>query len=204
MFPNPRHSTPEGLVAIGGKLNQKTLLEAYRQGIFPWPHEEASQMLWFCPDPRGILDFADFHVPSSLRKFAKKCNWQFTMNQAFAEVMRGCQKQVRPGQAGTWILPEMVPVYESLQRSGFAMSLECWEGDQLVGGIYGVLIDGFFSGESMFHVKSQASKMCLWKLVEYLVSKGQTWMDIQMVTPVTEAMGGKYIAREEFLSRRGL
>ena len=128
----------------------------------------------------------------------------FTLNQAFDEVMQACGLQPRPGQSGTWILPEMRPPYLELQKNGKALSLECWEDGVLIGGIYGVLIRGLFSGESMFFLKSNASKMCFWKLVEYLKSEGHSWMDIQMVTPVTEAFGGKYNSREEFLQRRGV
>ncbi|MBX2996540.1 MAG: leucyl/phenylalanyl-tRNA--protein transferase [Bdellovibrionaceae bacterium] len=202
-FPNPRHSTKEGLVAVGGTMNVETLRAAYRKGIFPWP-QEGMPPLWFCPDPRGVLDFKDFHVPRSLKKFANKIDWLFTVNEAFSEVVRACQNQPRPGQTGTWIVPQMVPAYEKLHASGEALSLECWEDGVLVGGIYGVLIEGLFSGESMFHHTDNASKMALWKLVEHLETLGHTWMDIQMVTDVTKQMGGKYIAREEFLQRRGL
>ena len=200
-FPNPRNSTPEGLVAVGGDWRAETLEAAYRKGIFPWP-QEGLPILWFSPDPRGILDFKNFHVPRSLEKFARKCSWVFTLNQAFSQVMEACSRQPRPGQSGTWILPEMRQPYLELQKKDRAISLECWEDGVLIGGIYGVLIEGFFSGESMFHDKSNASKMCFWKMVEHLKANGQTWMDIQMLTPVTEAFGGKYISREEFLNRR--
>ena len=202
-FPNPRQATKEGLVAVGGTMNLETLRAAYRKGIFPWP-QEGFPPLWFCPDPRGVLDFEDFHVPRSLKKFARKIDWLFTVNEAFSEVIRACQDQPRPGQTGTWIVPQMVPAYEKLYRAGEALSLECWADGVLVGGIYGVLINGLFSGESMFHHVDNASKMALWKLVEHLQGMGHTWMDIQMVTDVTKQMGGKYIAREEFLQRRGL
>lgn len=203
VFPNPRRATPEGLVAYGGSIEPTTLRAAYRKGIFPWP-QEGAPLLWFSPDPRGVLDFDEFHVPRSLAKFAKRSKWMFTINEAFREVMLACQRQSRPGQAGTWIVPEMVPAYEKLHEAGEALSLECWEDGVLIGGIYGVLLDGLFSGESMFFIRSNASKMCLWRVVEHLKTLGHTWMDIQMVTDVTAQMGGKYIAREEFLQRRGL
>lgn len=202
-FPNPRNSTPEGIVAVGGKWSAETLREAYRRGIFPWP-QKGRPILWFSPDPRGVLDFDEFHVPRSLEKFARKCEWIFTVNQAFPEVMRECAKQPREGQDGTWILPEMIPAYTELHRRGEALSFEAWEDGVLVGGLYGVLIDGLFSGESMFHLRTNASKMCLWKAVEYLLERGHTWIDTQMVTPVVEAFGGKYVMREDFLLRRGI
>lgn len=207
-FPNPRQTTPEGIVAIGGKLDVEILKSAYRSGIFPWP-QEGYPMIWFCPDPRGVLDFADFHVPESLQKFAKKQMklenpWRFTMNQAFPEVIKQCRLQKRPEQNGTWILPEIQKAYLEFFKAGYVKSLECWDGDQLIGGIYGVEVNDVFAGESMFFKKQNASKMCLWKMIEHQKSLGRTWMDIQMVTPVTEAFGGKYISREEFLQRIGV
>jgi leucyl/phenylalanyl-tRNA--protein transferase len=203
-FPNPREATEEGLIAVGGTLDTPTLLAAYGKGIFPWP-QEGYPMLWFSPDPRGVLDFQDLHVPDSLLKFAKKnSHWKFTINQAFADVIGQCRLQKRPGQDGTWILPEIQKAYIDLHKAGHAISLEAWDSGDLVGGIYGVLQNGLFSGESMFYKAPNASKMCLWKMIEYLKSLGHAWMDIQMVTPVTEQLGGKYIPREEFLARRGL
>lgn len=204
IFPNPRHASPEGLVAVGGNLEIQTLLAAYSSGIFPWPQEDYP-LLWFSPDPRGVLDFSEFHVPTSLKKWAKAHpHWQFTVNKAFLEVIKNCRLQKRPGQDGTWITAEMQNAYGKMFHAGHILSLECWEDSKLIGGIYGVLLNGVFSGESMFFKKNNASKMCFWKLVEYLKSQGHTWMDIQMTTSVTKAMGGKYISREDFLKRIGV
>lgn len=214
LFPNPRQSTPEGLVAVGGNLEMETLTEAYRKGIFPWPQPEMP-LLWFSPDPRGIIDFKDFHIPKSLSKFARSHpDWQFSFNRAFAQVIHECRTQLRKGpsgkkEAGSWILPEMEMAYGKLFDNGRVLTCECWDGEELIGGIYGVLTmtaKGFllFSGESMFHKRSNASKMVLWKLVEHLKAQGHEWMDIQMVTEVTGMMGGKYISREEYLQRIGV
>lgn len=209
LFPNPRNSSPEGLVAVGGKLEVSVLKEAYQNGIFPWP-QEGLPLLWFSPDPRGILEFKDLHVPRSLRKFQRQHEgWNFTVNRAFARVIQSCRLQKRPGQDGTWILPEMEAAYVDHFNQGHALSLECWEQDELIGGIYGVLTSSkkgevFFSGESMFHLRDNASKMCLWKLIEHLQTQGHTWMDLQMITDVTRSFGGKYIPREEFLQRIGV
>jgi leucyl/phenylalanyl-tRNA---protein transferase len=206
---NPRMATPEGLVAVGGNLEVPTLQEAYRNGIFPWP-QEGLPLLWFCPDPRGVLDFQDLHIPRSLKKWARQHDhWKYTVNQAFPEVIRGCRNQPREGQAGTWILPEMEEAYLRLFDEGQILSLEVWEDDKLIGGIYGVLTlaeNGklFFSGESMFHLKTNASKMAFIKMIQHLKSHGHSWMDIQMLTEVTTSMGGKYISREEFLARIGV
>lgn len=201
VFPDPRSATKEGLVAVGGEWRPDVLAAAYAKGIFPWP-QEGLPILWFSPDPRGILDFAEFHVPRSLVKFARKCPWVFTLNQAFPQVMLECARQMRPGQDGTWILPEMIPAYSLLHDQGKAISLEAWEEGVLVGGIYGVLIGGLFSGESMFYQRPNASKMCFWKMQQHLVGLGHQWMDLQMITDVTAAFGGKYVSREEFLQRR--
>ncbi len=220
---DPRQSTPEGLVAIGGSLEPNTLLEAYRLGIFPWPQADMP-MLWFSPDPRGVLDFSDLHVPRSLQKWDRQHpHWKYSLNKAFPQVMHECRLQPRPGQQGTWILPAMEKAYRELFDLGRVLSLEVWEeagdehavgdagrsGDRLIGGIYGVVCvnargEMHFSGESMFHLKSNASKMALWRLVQHLQAQGQTWMDIQMVTDVTAQLGGKYIPREDFLKRLGV
>lgn len=206
---NPRMSTPEGLVAVGGSLEISTLQEAYRNGIFPWP-QEGLPLLWFSPDPRGVLDFKDLHIPKSLAKWDRQhSHWNYTINEAFTKVIHGCRMQKREGQQGTWILPEMEEAYLKLFEAGRILSLEVWDNGELIGGIYGVLTltskgKFFFSGESMFHTKTNASKMALWKMVEHLKSQGHQWMDIQMLTEVTTAMGGKYIPREEFLQRIGI
>lgn len=206
---NPRQATPEGLVAVGGNLELSTLQEAYRNGIFPWP-QEGLPLLWFSPDPRGVLDFKDFHIPRSLAKWNKNhSHWKYTVNEAFPQVIESCRLQKREGQQGTWILPEMEKAYLRLFERGQILSLEVWENSRLIGGIYGVLTltswgKFFFSGESMFHSETNASKMALWKLVEYLERQGHQWMDIQMLTEVTTAMGGKYIPKEQFLKRIGI
>lgn len=205
LFPDPREANKEGLVAVGGGLSRETLLEAYRSGIFPWP-QEGFPMLWFSPDPRGVLDFQDVHVPRSLARFRKKMEasstpWTFTINQAFDEVIRGCRDQPRPGQNSTWITRPILAAYQRLFAAGHVMSVECWEGKELIGGVYGVQSGRYFSAESMFHRRSNASKLSLLYLVEELKNRGQTWMDVQMITPVVASLGGKYISREEFLER---
>lgn len=208
IFPNPRTATADGLLAVGGDFDSATILTAYRNGIFPWP-QEGYPMLWFSPDPRGVLDFKDFHVPVSLRKLKRKrSDWIFTINRKTAEVIRQCRLQPRKGQPGTWILPEMEAAYQALAKEGHILSLEAWDKEALVGGIYGVYIEGekgrFFSGESMFHNETGASKLCLWQLVEHLNAQGLSWIDTQMVTDVVKLMGGKYIPREDFLKRLGV
>lgn len=203
-LPHPYSPTFEGIIATGGELTPELLQEAYGKGIFPWP-QSGSPMLWFSPEKRGILEFKDFHVPASMLKFAKKhSNWRYTLNEDFPNVIRHCRTQERKDQNGTWILPEVVDAYLKLAEKGHILSLEVWEEQELIGGIYGVYMDGFFSGESMFHLRTNASKMALWKMVEHLKSQGLTWIDTQMVTPVVAAFGGKLVPREVFLKMRGL
>ncbi len=200
VFPDPAKPTLDGIVAMGESWNVDTLFEAYSFGIFPWPHKDMP-CLWFCPDERGIIDFADLRINRSLTKFLKKTNYRVTFNQCFERVIAECAKVPRPGQDGTWITEQIQNLYCDFHRAGYAHSIECWDGEDLVGGLYGVYVAGVFSGESMFYKKSNASKFCLLKLIERLRECGLTWIDIQMVTSVTEQMGGKYITKKEFLSR---
>lgn len=198
-FPDPRVALAEGILAVGGRLDVGTLYTAYSKGIFPWP-QEGLPMLWFSPEHRGILEFKDFHVPESLKRFRRKNSQiEITLNQDFQQVLEECSKQARPGQSGTWISPEIKRAYLDFFNAGFCLSMEVRENNILIGGIYGVLVQSVFSGESMFFKKPNASKLALWALVEYLSSQGHEWIDVQMVTPIVGAMGGTYVEREIFL-----
>ncbi|MGE4131479.1 MAG: leucyl/phenylalanyl-tRNA--protein transferase [Bdellovibrionales bacterium] len=199
-FPPPELALEDGIIDMSDDLRVERLLEAYSFGIFPWPHE-ALPTIWCSPDPRGVLNFTDFHVPRSLAKFMKKCPWTFSFNKNFAEVMDSCAAQVRVGQSGTWITPKLRRAYLDFHAAGYAHSLEVWEGEELVGGLYGVYVAGVFAGESMFHRRTNASKVALVHLVDFLRAQGFTWMDTQMVTPVLESMGGVYISRQKYLDR---
>lgn len=199
-FPHPSTSSADGLVDVNDNINTEMLLEAYSFGIFPWPYE-GLPILWFSPKERGVLDFADLKVPKSFKKFMKHSPFELTVNKAFGEVVERCSLQLRPNQDGTWITPRMRKAYEQFQRDGYAFSFEAWENKTLVGGLYGVFVGGVFAGESMFFAKPNASKFCLFSLIEILSSQGVTWMDIQMVTPLLKMWGGKYISRQQFLLR---
>jgi leucyl/phenylalanyl-tRNA--protein transferase len=201
-FPDPRETIAEGVLAVGGLLDEGTLYTAYGLGVFPWPHPDYP-MLWFSPEQRGILEFKDLHLTRSFAKFLRQHEEEFkvTVDQAFPQVIRECAKQPRPGQAGTWILPSMIKSYIDFHKAGYAHSLEIWHEQQLVGGIYGVFVKGVFSGESMFYKTANASKLALFHLIQVLKSWGLEWMDIQMVTPVSKSFGGKYVTREEFLQK---
>lgn len=202
-FPDPwiLPEESDGLIYIGGNLEPETLVRAYSSGIFPWPLEEAYPLFWFCPTPRGVLDFQELHLPRSLEKLRRKNPYRFTFNTAFRRVMEECARQPRPGQDGTWITASLLPAYVRFHEEGFAHSIECWRGDELVGGLYGVYVKGIFSGESMFHLEPNTSKLCLVEMVHRLATLGLEWMDIQMLTPVTEQLGGHYISRRDFLTR---
>ncbi len=200
-FPDPRRALKigslNGLVAIGGDLSVPRLLLAYRSGIFPW---SVDPVTWWSPDPRGILELDRFHVSESLRKTLRKAVFRVTFDQAFEQVMRGCAAPA-PGRTSTWISPEFIAAYTELHRAGHAHSTECWQGDELVGGVYGVHIGGFFAGESMFHRVSNASKVALYYLVERLRQSGFKLLDIQMITPHTQQLGAIPIPRDQYLDR---
>ena len=199
-FPNPKLALDEGIIDLSDDLRVERLLEAYSFGIFPWPHEDLPT-LWYCPEKRGILEFKDFRVPRSLAKDLKKTPFTHTFNRDFNSVLENCAFAPRPHQRGTWITKKLIRAYQDFHEAGYAHSIEVWDGAELVGGLYGVYVGGVFCGESMFFKKTGASKYALVKMVEYLASQGIEWMDIQMVTPLTEQFGGKYISRNEFLRR---
>lgn len=199
-FPDVHITQEEGLIAVGGTLDVPTLFHAYKKGIFPWP-QVGYPMLWFSPEKRGVIDFSELHISRSLEKQIKRDEYTFTVNQNFERVIEACQRQPRKNQQGTWILPELRKAYIKFHQAGFAHSVECWRGTELVGGIYGVFVEGVFSGESMFHEIPNTSKLSFLHLVKHLQNRQVEWMDIQMVTSVTENLGGKYISRDEFLSR---
>jgi leucyl/phenylalanyl-tRNA--protein transferase len=205
IFSNPRLETMEGVLVAGGQMTPELLIYSYDHGIFPWPHE-GYPLLWFCPDERGVLDFEDLHLAKSFQKWLKKnrSRYEITMNQNFSEVLRDCKTQKRAGQKGTWINKEIENNYIKLHQMGHAFSLEVKRDGALVGGIYGVQSQKYFSCESMFHKEDNVSKLALYELVLFLKSHGYTWMDIQMVTSVCESFGGKLISKDQFLKRLGI
>lgn len=199
-FPDPRTSNEDGLLLIGGDLSCQNLVRAYSIGVFPWPQPDLP-LLWFSPLQRGVIDFHEFHIPKRLKAYLKNAPFEITIDQNFRGVMEACSQAHRKMESGTWILPEMIEAYTRLHESGYAHSFECWQEGDLVGGLYGVYIHSVFSGESMFFKKSHASKKCLIAAIEHLSRMGLKWMDVQMVTPVVQSFGGKYISRNEFLNR---
>jgi len=196
-FPDPLLANAEGLVAIGGDLSAPRLLLAYRSGIFPWT---ADPVTWWSPDPRAIFELERFHVSHSLARAIRAQEFLITINKAFREVMEACAAPAR-GRRTTWISPEFIEAYTMLHQLGHAHSVECWRGNALAGGIYGVSIGGFFAGESMFHRVSNASKIALYHLVQHLRKLSFSLFDIQMLTPVTAQLGGITIPRVDYLRR---
>lgn len=200
-FPPIESADEDGLLAIGGDLEVVSLIKAYSEGIFPWPISEDYPLAWFSPNPRGILKYEDLNISKSLKKLLKKKSFSVRFNQNFKAVIQACSKsQNRKGQSSTWITDEIIDGYIKLHKAGFAYSAEAYnKSNELVGGVYGVALEGFVSGESMFYLESNASKVALVGLMEYLNNKGVHWIDTQMTTPVVENLGGKEIEREEFI-----
>lgn len=200
LFPDPEEADPDGLLAVGGDLSPDRLVAAYASGIFPW-YSEGSPILWWSPDPRLVLQPSALHIPASLRRTLNSGRFLFTLDQDFGAVIRACARVSRPGQSGTWIVPEMVAAYERLHRLGFAHSAECWEDGELVGGLYGVSLGSVFFGESMFHARPDASKALFATFVLWLGRMGCTLLDCQQTTPHLLRFGAREITRKEFLKR---
>ena len=188
------------IVAVGGNLSTANLLRAYRSGIFPWPINEEI-LPWFCPERRAILDFNDLHTPKRLARVQRQKPFTFTIDQAFQEVIVACATVRRKEETGTWITRPMINAYCKLHLEGHAHSVEAWEGQTLVGGVYGVDAGGAFSGESMFSYRSNASKLALLHLIKHFRAKGLGWIDIQTMSPHLQALGAKEIDRSEFLRK---
>ena len=194
-FPDPAIANRDGLVAITVDLTAERLLEAYPMGIFPWTENPVT---WWSPDPRGILPLEKLHVPRRLEQTMRSRNFRFTVNQAFEEVIRWCAKPA-PSREQSWIGPRFIKAYTELHHRGFATSYEAWQGDQLVGGLYGVKIGSFFAGESMFHRVRDASSAALVYAARSLTQEGCRLFDLQMVTPHTARFGAMEIPRAKYL-----
>lgn len=188
---------PDGLLAAGGNLSVTTLLEAYRRGIFPW-YSETEPILWWSPNPRMVLLPEELKVSRSLRKFLKKMPFTVTCDQAFAQVMLACAAPRKQG-SGTWISDEMYSAYNDLHASGYAHSIECWQNETLVGGLYGVAIGSVFFGESMFSTATNASKVALFFLVQQLKEWNFPLIDCQVYSEHLASLGARAISRERFV-----
>lgn len=199
-FPDPRDAfdEPNGLLAAGGDLSVDTLMRAYRSGIFPW-YSEYEPILWWSPSPRGVMVVGDFTPSKSLRKFIRKTPFKLSKNKAFEQVVEYCASVPRGGD-GTWITPEMMLAYCDLHRAGFAHSIEVWNENELVGGLYGVGVGQVFCGESMFHRATNASKLAFYGLNQLLAMHNVKLIDCQMQNSHLESLGVQEMPRETFLS----
>lgn len=197
-FPDPQQAREDGLVAVGGDLSVARLVLAYRTGVFPW---SAEPITWWSPDPRAVFELtaAGLHLPRSLARTLRQNRFTVTVNRDFAGVIRACATV--PRDSGTWISPAFIQAYTGLHQAGHAHSIEVWQGDDLVGGLYGVAVGGFFAGESMFHRVTDASKVALVHTHRRLCERGFTLFDTQMVTSVTGLLGAVEISRPEYLRR---
>jgi leucyl/phenylalanyl-tRNA--protein transferase len=186
-----------GLVAMGGDLRPKRLLQAYRAGVFPW-YGEGEPICWWSPDPRAIFELDGLHISRRLARTLRSGRFRVSFNQQFPAVIRGCAE----GRAeGTWITPEMIGAYETLHECGWAHSIEVWYGAELAGGLYGVAVGGLFAAESMFSRRPDASKIALVHLVDQLRSRNFRLLDVQLATDHTLRLGAVEIPRTEYLAR---
>lgn len=195
-FPDPNNAVNyyNGLIAQGGDLSVERLLAAYHQGIFPWFSED-EPILWWSPDPRAVFDPLQFYVNRTFSKFLKKCDYQVTINHDFLSVIHGCAKN----HGDTWITDEMINAYSKLHQLGFAHSVEVWQNDYLIGGLYGVSQGGIFCGESMFSLKSNASKIALYAFSHHFADCGGLLIDCQVLNEHTAKLGAFNIPRKDYL-----
>lgn len=197
-FPDPHLGEEDGLLAVGGDLSVDRLLLAYSNGIFPWYAFRDEVIQWWCPMQRFVIFPDKIHVSHSMRTLIRKGIYTVSINKAFPEVIRNCGK-LREDMEGAWLGPQIIEAYTKLYEQGFCASVEVWEGDKLVGGLYGVVIGKCFFGESMFSLVPSASKLALIFLAYRLQDVGGLMIDCQFETPHLKSMGGEYISYEEYM-----
>ncbi|WP_441003336.1 leucyl/phenylalanyl-tRNA--protein transferase [Pseudocolwellia agarivorans] len=189
---------PNGLLAVGGDLSVERLCSAYHHGAFPWYSDE-DPIMWWSPDPRAIITTSSIKINRTLRKVLKQKNFTVSINKAFDDVISLCA-DAPFRKEDTWIVSDMIKAYKQLHQQGHAHSIEVWQNDELVGGLYGVAVSGYFSGESMFYKVSNASKIALVALAQYLESVNITMIDCQMLNPFLEDMGCTEVSRDYFIA----
>ncbi len=197
-MPSPELADPDGLLAIGGDLSAERLINAYKNGIFPWFNED-EQIMWWSPDPRFVLFPDDLIVSTSMRKLIRKNAYNVTFNKAFKAVINACKTIKRKGEQGTWITDQMEKAYTDLHKLGIAHSVEVWDGENLVGGLYGIRFGKIYFGESMFSKKSNASKFGFIRWVEKLKNEGVVLLDCQIANDHVRSLGASEIPRKDFL-----
>jgi leucyl/phenylalanyl-tRNA--protein transferase len=197
-FPPVSEANYNGILAIGGDLSPERLLLAYKSGIFPW-FEEGEPITWWSPDPRMVLFLDELVVSKSMRNILNRNSKRVTFNQNFRDVISNCQNIKRDGQNGTWITNDMIEAYCKLHEAGIAKSVEVWQDDELVGGLYGIDLGHIFCGESMFSKVSNASKVAFISLVNHLKAADYKLLDCQVYNPHLESLGCREIEREAFM-----
>ena len=199
VFPPVNLADKNGLLAIGGDLSAERLLLAYKSGIFPWYNED-EPIIWYSPDPRMVLFPKNLKISKSMKQIIRKNQFRATFNQNFPEVISNCKNSYREGQGGTWITDEMEQAYINLHHLGVAKSVEVWEGNELVGGLYGIDLGHVFCGESMFSKVSNASKFAFIYMVQKLEKEHYKLIDCQVYNEHLASLGADEISRETFLS----
>ena len=197
-FPDPRLGDDDGCIAFGGDLSVDRLLLAYQHGIFPWFAYRTGEPVWYCPMQRFVIFPDEIHVSHSMRTLMNKGRYRLSLNEDFEGVISNCS-QLRIDEDGAWLGPDMMAAYTELHHQGFAASVEVWEGERLVGGLYGVNIGTAFFGESMFSLVPSASKLALIHLAHIMKETGGSIIDCQFHTPHLESMGGRYISYDEYM-----
>jgi leucyl/phenylalanyl-tRNA---protein transferase len=198
-FPLPELADADGLLAVGGDLSPERLLMAYRMGIFPW-YAEDTPILWWSPDPRLVLFPDELKISKSLQRVIARGVFQVTVNRVFREVIEHCAEARRGDDAGTWLVPGMIEAYCRLHQLGYAHSVESWHQGRLVGGLYGIALGRVFYGESMFTLKTDASKVALVHLVRILQTLQFEFIDCQVTTHHLKSLGAREILRQDFLT----
>lgn len=197
IFPHPDLAEPNGLLAVGGDLSVPRLINAYKQGIFPW-FAENDPILWWFTSPRMVLMPEEFKPSKRLLRYYRNTTFGMTINRTFEDVIRACAGTRRESEEGTWITETMVDAYIQLHHHGYAHSVECWADDRLVGGLYGIALGRVFFGESMFSTVSNSSKFALIHLVDFLKSKGYRLIDCQMTTEHLITLGARELSGKYF------
>lgn len=197
IFPKPDLAEPDGLLAVGGDLSTERLLLAYQNGIFPW-YSDDTPILWYSPHERFVLYPDELKISKSMRQVLRSGKLRVTVDTCFNDIITACSTAPREGQDGTWIVPDMIAAYNRLHAEGHAHSIEVWQKDDLVGGLFGVHVGGIFCGESMFSRVSNASKTAL----IYLCNTGlYKLIDCQVHTAHLESMGARMISREQYMDK---
>ena len=200
-FPDPRWGEDDGLVAIGGDLSVERLLLAYSNGFFPWyAFQMECEPHWYCPLDRYVIFPNEIHISHSMKQLLRQHRYDVTANQDFEGVIRGCSMaQGRNEEGGAWLGPDIIKAFTRLHRLGYAASVEVWQEERLVGGLYGVTLKNAFFGESMFSLVPNASKLALIHLAKAMAAVGGCFIDCQFETPHFVSMGGRHITYEQYM-----